>query len=136
MFEPRKSSFMASNIMYPGPMFLVVKVKRILQAHLGRAFKKIRDYKKTIVNLNLLQAKSKRYLASAFFSLKLYDKLHKGEKLGQVITRNKRPHLLYHEISRVVKRRYKEVLIKLVNLKRRRQNVDDFLGLIHKITKN
>jgi len=72
-----KSSIYAQNVMYPGHNFLAKKLKRILSNYLSKSFVKIKNYRKKIVNLDLINTKTKRFLSSAFLTLKTYAHFHK-----------------------------------------------------------
>ncbi len=63
--------------MYPGHNFLANKLKRILSNYLLKSFVKIKNYRKKIVNLDLINTKAKRFLYSAFLTLKTYAHFHK-----------------------------------------------------------
>ena len=131
----RSSILLGSKILYPNASFILKKVRRIFYTHLKSYFTSIKRKRKVLINLELLNSKTKRTLLSCLTQIRLFAQWQKGGKLTQVISRNKKPSLLFFTLVRISQGCMKFSLQKIKDSVKRKSQVCFFLVTLDSLTR-
>lgn len=87
-----------------GSNLLIKKLKRLIYCYIQRSFNKIKNHKKQIINLDLINSFQKRLLAIGLFSIKIFTEINKRNKIEEIIIKNKKSNLIFNCLGRLEKK--------------------------------